>query len=393
MAQDMLGITNSLFGVQPTPQADFAQGMQLAGRSATEIGTGLAFAGGRQLSRGLMAATGTEDPDMASANRAKQFAQELQSQGLSMQSAEGMNALAQKLTEAGDFKAAQVAASIANKFASERAGIDLKTAQTQKVQQGIQNEDKLRAELQALGPNATEEQLMAVLQKYGSPDKVIAALQASQNTQARLAQQRDLAGQRMDQQRDLASQRMDLQRTALSMRGEGMSAREQDREEKRQEKRDKQAASAKMQIASADRVITEVQEANKMVSGFTAGAGGLLSSIPLTGARDLAAKLTTIKANLGFDRLQQMRDASPTGGALGQVAVQELIALQSTIASLDQTQSPAQLKAALTKIEGHYAAWRNAVTQASQEQPAAPRSGGGAPRTRTLSSGVVVTEE
>ena len=382
MAQDMLGITNSLFGVQPTFQSDLAQGMQLAGRSATEIGTGLAYAGGRQLGRGLMGATGTEDPEMASASRAKQFAQELQSQGLSMQSAEGMNALAQRLTEAGDFKAAQVAAALANKFASERAGIDLKTAQTQKVQQGIQNEDKLRAELQALGPNATEEQLMSVLQKYGSPDKVIAALQASQNTQARLSQQRELA-----------EGRMDLQRTALGMRGEAMSGREQDRAEKRQEKLDKQAASAKMQIASADRVITEVQEANKMVSGFTAGAGGLLSSIPLTGAKDLASKLTTIKANLGFDRLQQMRDASPTGGALGQVAVQELIALQSTIASLDQQQSPAQLKAALTKIEQHYSAWRNAVTQASQGESAAPRSGGTAPKTRTLKSGIVVTEE
>lgn len=365
MAQDMLGITNSLFGVQPTFQSDLAQGMQLAGRSATEIGTGLAYAGGRQLGRGLMTATGTEDPEMASANRAKQFAQELQTQGLSMQSAEGMNALAQKLTEAGDFKAAQVAASIANKFASERAGIDLKTAQTQKVQQGIQNEDKLRAELQALGPNATEEQLMAVLQKYGSPDKVIAALQASQNTQARLSQQRELA-----------EGRMDLQRTALSMRGEGMSAREQDRAEKRQEKLDKQAASAKMQIASADRVIAEVQEAKNMVSGFTAGAGGLLSNIPLTGAKDLSAKLTTIKANLGFDRLQQMRDASPTGGALGQVAVQELIALQSTIASLDQMQSPDELKKALIKIEGHYAKWRDAVTKASREGDTGGGGGG-----------------
>lgn len=382
MAQDMLGITNSLFGVQPTFQSDLTQGMQLAGKSATDIGTGLAYAGGRQLGRGLMAATGTEDPETASSNRAKQFAQELQTQGLSMQSAEGMNALAQKLTEAGDFKAAQVAAAIANKFASDRAGIDLKTAQTQKVQQGIQNEDKLRAELQALGPNATEEQLMAVLQKYGSPDKVIAALQASQNNQARLSQQRDLA-----------EGRMDIQRTALNMRGEAMSGREQDRAEKRQEKQDKQAASAKMQIASADRVIAEVQEANKMVSGFTAGAGGLLSSIPVTGAKDLASKLTTIKANLGFDRLQQMRDASPTGGALGQVAVQELIALQSTIASLDQQQSPAQLKAALTKIEGHYAAWKDAVTKASQGESATPRSGGAAPKTRTLKSGIVVTEE
>jgi hypothetical protein len=54
--------------------------------------------------------------------------------------------------------------------------------------------------------------------------------------------------------------------------------------------------------------------------------------------------LTTIKANIGFDKLQNMRDESPTGGALGQVAIQELIALQSSIASLDPKQGPVMLK-------------------------------------------------
>jgi hypothetical protein len=154
MAQDMLGITNSLFGVQPTFQSDFAQGMQLAGKSATDIGTGLAFAGGRQLGRGLLGAVGIEDPEMASANRAKQFAQELQAQGLSMQSAEGMNALAQKLSESGDFKAAQAAAALANQFASERAGIGLKQAQTMKALQ------EQRTPTSPLGKLMTERQAL-----------------------------------------------------------------------------------------------------------------------------------------------------------------------------------------------------------------------------------------
>jgi hypothetical protein len=56
-----------------------------------------------------------------------------------------------------------------------------------------------------------------------------------------------------------------------------------------------------------------------------------------------------------------MRDASPTGGALGQVAVQELVALQSTVASLDAAQSPKQLREALDKIERHYTKWRETV--------------------------------
>lgn len=349
MAQDMLGITNSLFGVQPTFQSDFAQGMQLAGRSATEIGTGLAYAGGRQLGRGLMGAAGVEDPEMASANRAKQFAKEIEAQGISMQSAEGMNALAQKLSEAGDFRTAQMAAALANQFAGERAGIALKETQTMQKQQEIMNEQKLRQELQALGPNASEEQLMAVLQKYGSPDRVLAALQRSQAASENLAFRREAAAERAAIQR------------------EGMAIRQSAADEKRQEKLDKQTAAGRAAVAAADRVINEVQEARKMVSGFTAGAGGLLASIPMTSAKDLNAKLTTIKANLGFDRLQQMRDASPTGGALGQVAVQELVALQSTIASLDQLQSPEQLRAALTKIEGHYNAWRNTIKQAERQ--------------------------
>jgi hypothetical protein len=137
-------------------------------------------------------------------------------------------------------------------------------------------------------------------------------------------------------------------------------------DEKRQDRLDKQAQSANAAIAGADRIINEVGEAKAKVSGFTAGLGSYLSVLPLTEAKDLSKRLTTIKANLGFDRLQQMRDASPTGGALGQVAVQELIALQSTIASLDQDQSPAQLKQALDKIETSYARWRDTVRQAGK---------------------------
>ena len=83
-------------------------------------------------------------------------------------------------------------------------------------------------------------------------------------------------------------------------------------------------------------------------------------------ARDLNAKLETIKANLGFDQLQAMREASPTGGALGQVAVQELTALQATVSSLDQAQSPAQLAASLGKIEQSYNRWQM-VTNKSRE--------------------------
>lgn len=48
-----------------------------------------------------------------------------------------------------------------------------------------------------------------------------------------------------------------------------------------------------------------------------------------------SSRINTLKANIGFDRLQAMREASPTGGALGQVVVAELERLESVFGSLD----------------------------------------------------------
>lgn len=125
----------------------------------------------------------------------------------------------------------------------------------------------------------------------------------------------------------------------------------------------KDEARKNLNIENAQSVLQTISEAKNLVGYTTAGIGGYSAALPATEGRNLQAKLTTIKANLGFDRLQAMREASPTGGALGQVAVQELQSLQATVASLDQLQSPTQLKAALDKIERHYSNWLNTVTQ------------------------------
>ena len=112
--------------------------------------------------------------------------------------------------------------------------------------------------------------------------------------------------------------------------------------------------------ASADRIINTVDEAIPLVGITTAGVAGALN-IPGTDGRNLEEALKTIKANLGFDRLQQMRDASKTGGALGQVAVKELEALQASIASLDRGQSPDTLRRNLEDIKFYYNRWSKAV--------------------------------
>ena len=133
------------------------------------------------------------------------------------------------------------------------------------------------------------------------------------------------------------------------------------------------AVVAASQDEKINRIRAALTEADALIGPTTTGViGEVASRVGGTKARDLSGKLETIKANLGFDELQKMRDASPTGGALGQVAVKELIALQATVASLDQGLSEKELKKSIKKIEQHYNSWYEAVLKArSGAQPAA----------------------
>ena len=132
---------------------------------------------------------------------------------------------------------------------------------------------------------------------------------------------------------------------------------------------------ADTKIASANekftRVTSTVDEALKQTKGWTSTglSGGLLQYVPGSDAFNLARTVDTIKANIGFDALQAMREASPTGGALGQVAVQELNALQASVASLDVGQDRKQLEGNLRKVTEHYNNWKRVVDEAYKQRP------------------------
>jgi hypothetical protein len=114
-------------------------------------------------------------------------------------------------------------------------------------------------------------------------------------------------------------------------------------------------AATEQKLTSANNTLSAIRDVKDKIGWNTAGVGGqVLGAIAGTDAADMSADIDTIKANIGFDRLQMMRDASKTGGALGGIAVQELNLLQSTIASLNAKQSPAHLKKNLEKVETQY---------------------------------------
>ena len=99
--------------------------------------------------------------------------------------------------------------------------------------------------------------------------------------------------------------------------------------------------------------------------------GNLMKNIPSSAANDVMANIKTIEAAVGFDRLQAMRDASPTGGALGQVSNIELDLLKSSLANLNQAQSKEQFLTNLAQVKEVY----NDIVNGGAGAPAASNGG------------------
>lgn len=134
-----------------------------------------------------------------------------------------------------------------------------------------------------------------------------------------------------------------------------------------------EVASQDRTLNSAENIVGMVDSALDLANGqsfltpATGIGGAVLGEVPGSRAYNLRSTVESIKANLGFEQLQAMRDASPTGGALGQVAVQELTALQATLANLDPNQEQEQLVANLTKVKEHYNALMDVIRQSQTE--------------------------
>ena len=87
----------------------------------------------------------------------------------------------------------------------------------------------------------------------------------------------------------------------------------------------------------------------KGLAGIT-GIKGALPNIPGSEAADAQAKLDTLKSQVGFGVLQDMRNNSKTGGALGAVSDAEGKRLEANLAALPNAQSETQIRDSLKKI-------------------------------------------
>lgn len=129
--------------------------------------------------------------------------------------------------------------------------------------------------------------------------------------------------------------------------------------------------------SNIDALIPQLDEdlASWLPSNVAGFGGKILSNIAGSDAYDFNARIETIKANIGFDKLQAMRDASPTGGALGQVSEMELRQLNASMGNLDIGQSPEQLRENLIAVREQYIRTIRAIE--AQRQGYQQMQGGG----------------
>lgn len=387
----MAEVVNSLFGVTPESlmaereKALQTQAMQYAQMDPFQRATAGIYAGANRLGGAVGGLLGAQDPEMQKAAALQNIMKQADTS-----TPEGLATLAQTLGSQGFGQQAMQVMDKARQAQLQTAQIGKVQAEEVKLTQASEREEQLRTALSQLPPDAADKDIEAVVRQYGNPDRIFATLEKRQTAEAnRIAKaelEREKAAEKAAmQQRDqeFKQQMMaltaasrnattDLQRQMTQLKIDELKAKQSDKAEAKVIKQEGA-------VAHANKVITDVMDAKNLVTGLTTGLVGKGQSfVPGTDAFTLKERIATIKANLGFDRLQQMRDASPTGGALGQVAVQELQALQSSVASLDVGLPKKELDKNLGKIQSHYAGWLKALGREvppELTQPETPAAG------------------
>ena len=199
MADNIVG---GLFGIDPAQydmqqrqqrQQEFSRDYQAVQLSPLEQSKLAILQGTRAFGRGVGSLLGGEDPQLQKVSAIKQLSSQFD-----LTSATGMREFARSLQSQFP-QEAMMAAKRADELETSNLGRQQKQLEITRTEGtiarealSVENEDKLRKELSALPPNATEQQVIEVVRKYGSPDKILQILQRSQD--ARLRREEIAAG-------------------------------------------------------------------------------------------------------------------------------------------------------------------------------------------------------
>ena len=258
--------------------------------------------------------------------------------------------------------------------------LGLSRAKTQKETFSLSQETKLRDELSRLPPDATQEQILGVVTRFGSPDRVLAALQASSDRAAQRESALQLARERIDSQIQIAKDRGATAKDIAQMQLEGRQqiatiaqGIQQQSLNLRQEAADEKKRALEQQklgvVSSFDSAIDTLDTiakhpGKKVAVGF---GGAQLSMIPGTDAAGFAAQLETFKAQTFLPQVQALKGMGALSDAEGKK-------LTAAVGALSQSMKQSEFDAQTAKIKGDLVAARSRVGTSMQNAPSAPAS-------------------
>jgi hypothetical protein len=117
------------------------------------------------------------------------------------------------------------------------------------------------------------------------------------------------------------------------------------------------------QVIQVEETIEFIDKAIQTATPFSTGIWSevILKKIPETTAHKLRSEIKTIKARIGFEGLNRMRNTNPRGAGLGNIAVKEIEFLQAIEGELNMGLSVEDFLDVLQRARRHLNNWRGLV--------------------------------
>ena len=320
MASEILGLFTSPEQYRASQEAamqqQFAQRANLAPLQKASI---LAQQTGYRLGQGVGGALGGVDPQLQKITQRQQIIGMIDPANPDSY-ARGIQAALQ----VGDTEAAFLLRNEMMQAQQQALTTRKTTAEAQKAELSLSQEQKLRDELSKLPSGATEEDILAIVTKYGSADKVLTALQQSSSKRAQIEaraaeKQKELEYKR---ERDLEKAETQKERDEAQRKFEERMAK-LDRDSKEQLAR--LAGSLKQAPAPA---LTTIQNPDNPNETITVDAriykGGGKNAVGVIGAGKPSAaqeKATLLKTQMGKDidvAINELTEVTKEGGLIDQ---------------------------------------------------------------------------
>jgi len=341
------------------------QALQQAQLDPYEAVNYMAARAGQQLGRGIGGLLGGQDPQL--------------------QKISAIQALGKQFDITSPEGLMQAASAIKNQYPDVALGLTqsaqelgLSRAKAAKETLSLNQETKLRDELANLGPNATQDQVLGIVTRYGSPDRVLAALQASSDRAAQRENALQLARERIDSQIQIAKDRgaNAMQIAQMQMEGrqqmatiaQGMQQQSLDLRREAADEKKRALEQQKLGVVSSfdsaiDTLDTIAKHPGKKAAvGF---GGAQLSMIPGTDAAGFAAQLETFKAQTFLPQVQALKGMGALSDAEGKK-------LTAAVGALSQSMKQSEFDAQVTKIKGDLEAARARANSSLKNAPNAP---------------------